>query len=499
MNDQLQIDLKIKQIYPVAIVGQKFIFGNKEYTYKGTDIIYEQIDDLSRDFGDIMHLSNSRAMLMNPTGYRPQPFILDPSVKAALTGNLAGAITGELGSMLSKEIASGALGDGLSGQAGDILGGIAGTAAGAAIGGALGGRVGAIAGGLSGALTSGLGGALGDLAGNFIPPGLDGPISAVTGAFKQLTKALPIGGSGAADIVNKVLVVKTLLGVNIKGPGSLLFGIIGSKLLSDIPGLDALNNVVNLQTQVAGLAALASNPIAFAAQAALMQTQFPMIDMNKLAAKMIAGAAIGALGGRGFNIRSMVPNLALAAGIMALKALPGVTPTKDAEKIKRVPRAPKPVKPIQLKNLFAEAAAGSSLSTLTQPLSAFMGLLATVAPPTALVAPSPRATSMGTQKLVNNANSVNWGSGGYGRNTELEKQERRRAEVSALIERHTSELMTSVDYSVLTKYSYPDLLKKYPRITSTMTVVEALAIIEEDDKIAAERAKAANTTSTMTG
>ena len=205
ITDQLQIDIKLRQLFPTVVVGQKFVLGGKTYTYKGTDIIADQIDDLTRDFADIIDTRNARNMMMNPIGFTPRPFQLDPSITAALTGNIAGAVAGEFGSMLTKEIANGALGDALSGQAKDILGGLAGAGAGAAIGGALGGRVGAIAGGLAGAMSGGLGGALGNLAGNFMPPGLDGPIQAVTGAFKGLTGSLPIKGAGAADIVNKIV------------------------------------------------------------------------------------------------------------------------------------------------------------------------------------------------------------------------------------------------------------------------------------------------------
>ena len=89
---------------------------------------------------------------------------------------------------------------------------------------------------------------------------------------------------------------------------------------------------------------------------------------------------------------------------------------------------------------------------------------------------------------------MNWGSGGYGRNTEQMKREMSRAQVSALVERHTSELLKSVDYTKLTQYSYQDLVKKYPRITPTMSVIEALAIIEEDDKKAAAAANTATST-----
>jgi hypothetical protein len=127
------------------------------------------------------------------------------------------------------------------------------------------------------------------------------------------------------------------------------------------------------------------------------------------------------------------------------------------------------------------------MATLKQPLSQFMGMKATIAPQTDMVAATPAKTSY-NQKLVGNANTVNWGSGGYERNTRYANLEKKRMEVSAKIEQHTAELLASVDYSKLTKYSYQDLIKKHPRIKTTSTVVEALSIIEEDE--AAEKAKA---------
>jgi len=44
--DQLQIDYKLRSLYPMVTVGQKFVFAGKQYTYKGTDVIADQIDDL---------------------------------------------------------------------------------------------------------------------------------------------------------------------------------------------------------------------------------------------------------------------------------------------------------------------------------------------------------------------------------------------------------------------------------------------------------------------
>jgi hypothetical protein len=67
-------------------------------------------------------------------------------------------------------------------------------------------------------------------------------------------------------------------------------------------------------------------------------------------------------------------------------------------------------------------------------------------------------------------------------------------EISAKIEKHTAELMQQVDYSKLTKYSYSDLIKKYPAIKPTSTVAEALHIIDITDKAAAAKANTATTT-----
>ena len=133
----------------------------------------------------------------------------------------------------------------------------------------------------------------------------------------------------------------------------------------------------------------------------------------------------------------------------------------------------KPKEPIQPKNLFAEAAAGSSLATLKSPLSQFMGLMSTIAPRTNMITDSPAKTSLGPQKLTNTANTVNWGSGGYGRDNSKAALEKKRMELSAKIEQHTSDLLDKIDYSKLTKYSYADLIKKYPDIKPNTTVVEA--------------------------
>jgi hypothetical protein len=278
--------------------------------------------------------------------------------------------------------------------------------------------------------------------------------------------------------------------LGLSGPTSLIFAAINGNLLSGIPGLSDLAKAIPLSNEIASLTKLAANPIGFAAKAAGIQANFPMLNMNAMAGVLLGAAASG----RKPNFATLVPNLVLASGIM--KMLPKVTiaPTKDAQGPKKLKPPTKPIDPIVPKNLFAEAAAGSSLSTLKQPLSQFMGLMSTIAPRTGLVSDSPAKTSYGSQKLVGNANTVNWGSGGYGRDDSKIKLEAKRMEISGKIEKHTSELLEQVDYTKLTKYSYPELIKKYPAIKPTSTVAEALHIIDVADKAAAAKANTSITT-----
>lgn len=406
--------------------GDKYTLNDKEYIYTGTNELCELLERMNRDNPGLVNHTEAVRMINDPLGYRPPPFQMDPAIT--------------LGLAALKE--TGAL-DAMTGLAKDFIG-----------------------------------------------AGLDGPISAVTGAIKNLTGALPFKVGGAADIVNKIGEVKALMQLGLSGPQSLIFSAIKGNLLGGIPGLADLAKQIPLANEIASLTKIAANPIAFAAKAAGIQAQFPMLNMNAMAGTLIAAAASG----RKPNFATLVPNLVLASGV--LKMLPKVTiaPTKDAEGPKKLKPPTKPKDPIIPKNLFAEAAAGSSLSTLKQPLSAFMGLMSTVAPRTNLIANSPAKTSYGQQKLVSNANTVNWGSGGYGRDNSKANLEAKRMEISAKIEKHTAELLQQVDYSKLTKYSYPELIKKYPEIKPTSTVAEALHIIDVADKAAAAKANTATTT-----
>jgi hypothetical protein len=459
--DQLQIDTRLRMMYPNVIPGQKFNFCGKQFTYKGMDMLYDQMDAMSRgEFADIYHVGNASLMMNDPLGYTLPQFQLDSALTAALTGNVDGFLAGAAGALMYNQIAN--ISDPFCGKKYTTDE--------------------AIRGAIKGALVAGAANALGNIASGFVPPGLDGPVQAVKGVIGGVTKQLPFKAAGAADIVNQIVAVKTLLNVAVKGPTALIFKAVGSNFgLPAMAGLaSAAASTVNLQSETAALAKLASNPIAFAAKAAQMQRQFPLVNMNKLASKMLTGAIAGALGGKGFNIASMVPNMALAGGLMKMLPLPGKTPVFDAINPIKTAQPPKPKKPVEMKNLFAEGAAGAAMATMKQPLSQFMGMKATIAPQTNMVADTAAKTSYGN-KLVGNANTVNWGSGGYGRNTRYENLEKKRMELSAKVEKHTAELLASVDYSKLTKYSYPDLIKKHPRIKPTSTVIEALAIIEEDE------------------
>jgi hypothetical protein len=400
--------------------GDKYTLNDKEYTYTGTNELCELLERMNRDHPNLVNHTEAVKMINDPLGYSAPPFQLDPAITLGLA---ALKQTGAL--------------DAMTGLAKDFLG-----------------------------------------------AGLDGPISAVTGAIKNLTGALPFKIGGAADIVNKIAEVKVLMSLGLSGPTSLIFSAIKGNLLSGIPGLADLANQIPLANEIAALTKIAADPIGFAAKAAGIQANFPMLNMNAMAGVLLATAASG----RKPNFATLVPNLVLASG--ALKMLPKVTiaPSKDAEGPQKLKPPTKPIDPIVPKNLFAESAAGSALSTLKQPLSQFMGLMSTIAPRTNMIADSPAKTSYGTQKLVGNANTVNWGSGGYGRDNSKADLEKKRMEISAKIEKHTSELLAQVDYTKLTKYSYPDLIKKYPAIKPNSTVAEALHIIEETDKAAAAKA-----------
>jgi hypothetical protein len=461
--DQLQIDARLRMRFPGIRPGETYSFCGNQYTYTGLDIINDQLDDLSRDFPDLVNTANVDRMLSDPLGFTPPPFQLDPSIVAALTGDVDSLLGGAVGGALYGALAS--INDPFCGPQYTSKSQIENAVKGALIGGAAGG----------------IAGALGGLAGNFLPAGIDAPVQAVKAAIDGVTKALPFKAAGAADIVNQIVLVKTLMNIGVKGPGAIIFAAVKSNFLSDIPGVSEVSKALNLQSEVASLARLASNPIAFAAQAALISKNFPMINVNKIASNMISGAITGALGGAGFNIKSMIPNMSLAKGLVGILPIPGITPVIDALKPIKTAKPPKPKPPVRLKNLFAEAAAGSAMSTLKQPLSQFMGILSTVAPQTNLTSDTASKTSYGEQKLNGNSNTANWSSGGYSRNTTTQLQEKRRLDISAKIENETQELLSQVDYSKLTRYSYQDLVKKHPRITPTTSVLESLIIIEEDE------------------
>jgi hypothetical protein len=482
-------------MYPNALPGQKFSFACAEFTYKGTDLMYDQMDMMSRgEFRDIYDIQAAQMMMRDPLGYQRGPFQLDSSLGALLSGDIDGFLAGAAGIAAYNAIAN--ISHPFCGKTYKtedqiktaLKNTLIGAAAGALTGGALGGAAGQLGGMAAGAL--------GGIASKFMPPGLDGPVQLVKGAIGNVTKQLPFKTSGAAGIassIGQIIAVKALLEGAVKGPASLIFKAVSSNM--GMPSLAAAAGGISLQSQVAGLAGLAGNPVAFAAQAASIHSKFPMVNVNKLAGKMIAGSVAGALGGKGFNMASMVPNMNLSpGGLMKMLPIPGMTPVSDAINPFKTAKPPKPKPPIQPKNLFAEGAAGSAMSTLKQPLSQFMGMKATIAPQTDMVAASPAKTSY-NQKLVGNANTVGWGSGGYGRENRYANLEKKRMELSAKIEMHTSELLASVDYTKLTKYSYPDLIKKHPRIKTTSTVVEALTIIEEDEAAAAA---VANTNATTT-
>jgi len=421
-----QLQREVKE-QPPLVPGDKYIVKGVQYIYTGVNETAEMLDDLSSFNPAYVNMSVAKQMLQYPgQPYRPPTFQLNPTVA---TGLAALQVAGQLNN-------------------------------------------------LTGVLS------------NFLPPGLDAPVEAVKNAISQVTGQIPGISGPATQITQKIGQVNALINMAAKGPTSLIFSAIKSNFLSDIPGIGELASQISLPGEVAQLASLAANPIAFAAKAAGIQAQFPMVNVNAIAGDLVRSAASG----KPPNIAAMIPNMALsAAGLMKMLPGPGKTPVKDAKAPQKIAKPPKPKEAVEMKNLFAEGAAGSALSTLNQPLSSFMGLMSTIPNPSNRVADTPAKTALGN-KLNAASNTANWGSGGYGKNNQLAEQERKRLEYSAKIEKNTAELLEMVDYTKLTQYSYQDLIKKYPRITGTMTVAEALTIIEEDDAKAAARANTATTT-----
>jgi len=421
MADQLSDDFIIKKYYPNAIVGQNYTVGANPCTgkggvtktYKGTDIIADQIDEMSRKFPGLMNFANAKNMLANPTSFTPPAFKVDPKVAAGIAALSAAGTLSQL---------------------------------------------------------TGLGS-------NFLKPGLDASVQAVTSAISGATASLPFKTGSAADITTQIGAVKSMLQANVSGATSIIFKAVSSNFLSDIASAATKAAMVSLPEQISQLAGAAGSAAAFAAKAAYIAQTFPMIDVNKAAMMLINNVN----GCKQNNINAMIPNMTSLAGAVVMAALPGKTPAKDAVRPQKTPNPPKMVKPVEMKNLFAEAAAGGSIATLKQPISQFMGIMSTIPSQNNLVADVPAKTSFGEQKLTSTANSVNWGSGGYGRNKELIEQEKKRLEIAAKIEKHTKELESMVDYSKLTSMPYSELIKKYPRITPKTTVAEALQIIAETD------------------
>ena len=325
-------------------------------------------------------------------------------------------------------------------------------------------------------------GKISDLTGLGKSLGLPSPAGAVSSVIGKLTSALPTAGGIA--VPGKIAAVKGLMDAQLKGPGSVIALAMKSNLLSDVAAAaGAAKNVVNLASQVGGLAAAAGNPLEFASKAAGIAKQFPMMNVNAIAGNMIAGV----LSGKGFDLASKLPNLNLSpGGLMKMLPVPGKLPTMNASNPIKTAAPPKPVQPVELKNLFAEGAAAGSVSDLTKPLSQAMGIASTIASAVNSLSHSPAVTSYGTQKLVGNANTVNWGSGGYGRDNTWDLHEQKRMALSSKIEMHTKELDTMVEpyHSKLYSMSYPELTKKYPRIKPTTPVAEALQIIREVEEAA---------------
>ena len=212
MADQLSDDFIIKKYYPNAIVGQKYTVGANPCTgkggvtktYKGTDIIADQIDEMSRKFPGLMNFANAKNMLANPTTFTAPAFRVDPKVAAGIAALSAAGTLSQL---------------------------------------------------------TGLGS-------NFLKPGLDASVQAVTSAISSATGSLPFKTGSAADITTQIGAVKSMLQANVSGATSIIFKAVSSNFLSDIASAATKAAMVSLPDQISQLAGAAGNAAAFAAKAA---------------------------------------------------------------------------------------------------------------------------------------------------------------------------------------------------------------------------------------
>ena len=443
MADQLQIDYQLRAVLADVqdiVAGVEYTLYGQKYKYMGTDLIHKQSMVLQRDHPDMFNPQVALAMMRDPLGYKPPPFQLSPAVVA---GVAAAAAAGKLADL------------------------------------------------------AGMGDAVSKLA-----PGLSAAVEGLKGTISGITDKLPIKalGAGGIAIPGQIAKVKASLDAALKGPTSAIAMAMKGGLLADVAkaadaakaalgaasgalgaAAGAVGGVVSLAGQAAGMAKAMSsgNPVAIASAAAGMASKFPMINPNAIASQMVSGA----LSGAGFDIASKLPNLNLSPdGIMKMMPVPGKVPTKDAKPPIKTAAPPKPVKPVELKNLFAEGAAAGGISDLMKPLSQAMGIASTIANAAGVVnmlAHSPAATSLGVQKLTGNANTINWGSGGYAQPSPANLYAYRRMMLSSQIEKHTKELdnMCASPYNILYSTPYPILVQKYPGIKPNTPVAQALHII----------------------
>lgn len=462
IETQLEIDDRIKAAFPDAVIGRQYtitrtivklddndeeIPGTEKkitetYTYQGTDGTANLIEDVDARY---LNVQWADGMLNNPTTFNMPTFSLDPNIL-----NVSKAVAGVVGTANTTNLT--ALTSNIVGDSGNIIS-----------------QIGSIP-NLTKNLTSALK--------NFTPPGLDLPIENIKKAKETFKNELPIAAKASADITGKMTAAVSSIQKHITPNSGLLNTALKSNIFGDLKSAAEKAGGANLPAEMTKMMSAIGNPAAFAAQAANIARNFPMINVNALAKDVISKAANGSI-----DIKNIVPNLQKSlGGSMSQMAKATKTPDKDAVKAPKTPKPPKKPKPIEMKNLFAEGSSASSMSDLTKTLSQFMGTMATIASQTSLMAPGPTVTSLGA-KLNPSANNSAFDTGSYGRDESFAEQEKKRAELTNQIEEEMKKLQSMVDLNVLERYSYPDLIKKYPTIKPTMTVAEVLQIIKDADSI----------------
>lgn len=317
----------------------------------------------------------------------------------------------------------------------------------------------------------------------------------IEAAIKKTQAKLPAEASAIKDSVTNV--TKNILPADVKGIGSTIFHTILEQLMQGIPSGGSSNPSfasIRLHDEAMKLLLLGPNKEAYKAQFNFIAVNFPLVDVNNMIMVMLSAIS------KGTNPLEHVPNLQKRLGQPAtasgsgkknanlLNQLAGMllgglmggnapTPTKQAVPVKKTPKAKKPQKAVQIKNLATDDNAQSMMGAMNMPLSQLMSGLGVTVPPVLGMLNALASPNISIQKLSSLANTANWGSDPYPRDTGFDQQIEQQFGFLDQLEQLSIELAPLTDIAILTTMTHSQLLSKYPAITALTTVGQALDII----------------------